>query len=85
MDSCRACKNRPGAIACPCGKYLYCSIDCSTNDEHLKACQPDKLEFGYYVSVLHALLPIMESLKNDPELYETCKDLAKKLVRRLAT
>lgn len=84
MDLCHICKKNRGVLYCACGKYIYCSVDCVSNDtEHLKECDPITLTFGYYVSILHSLEPIKESLKPDPELYELCKQLASKLVDRL--
>jgi hypothetical protein len=83
MNQCKKCGIKTGSLACPCGKYAYCSVDCSTSDDHLTECQPNKLDFGYHVSVLYNLLPIMEALKSDQELYDCCKNLADKIVSRL--
>lgn len=82
MNLCQRCQVKPSHLKCACGKYTYCSTECCSNDD-AHACKPE-LDFGYYVSILHTFVPVMESLKDDPELHNMCKALTSKLVSRLS-
>lgn len=83
MNLCHHCKIKASHLYCACGKYRYCSPECFSNDDHAKTCG-SVLDFGYYASILHAFVPVMESLKDDPELHDMCKKLASTLVSRLS-
>lgn len=83
MDTCMVCEKIPANIVCPCGEFQFCSNDCLTKSNHIKTCDPKRIDIRLYNSVIYHLEPIITTAEKDTVLLDLLKNARKHCILKM--